>query len=144
MLQALAPELVNLMTAGEVIDSPLAVMRELVENALDAQADRIIVRLWLEQWRLEVLDNGVGMDPVALRRCVLPHTTSKIAQLDDLHNIKTLGFRGEALHSLTQVSRVRVASRTGGNTDCGWQQDYAFLPRGIAPVMVPIGPWELG
>lgn len=136
MLQTLAPEVVNLIAAGEVIDSSLAVVRELVENALDAQADRITIRLWLSQWHIEVLDNGRGMDKTTLVHCADPHTTSKITDLDDLQQISTLGFRGEALHGLARVSRLQIASRTTAATDCGWQQAY---PRSDQrPLIVPI------
>lgn len=79
MIQVLDRQLVDLIAAGEVIDSPLAVVRELVENALDAGADRILVRVWWDQWRLEVLDNGQGMDVTELKTSVLPHATSKIS-----------------------------------------------------------------
>lgn len=80
MIQVLDRQLVDLIAAGEVIDSPLAVVRELVENALDAGADRILVRVWWDQWRLEVLDNGQGMDVTELKTSVLPHATSKISK----------------------------------------------------------------
>ena len=124
MIHVLSTELVDLIAAGEVIDSPIAVVRELVENALDAGATRILIRLWLNEWRLEVLDNGQGMTATELMTCALPHTTSKIEHLADLQRVKTLGFRGEALHSLAQVSQLSITSRAVGSQDCGWRGEY--------------------
>ncbi|MEB3161491.1 MAG: DNA mismatch repair endonuclease MutL [Synechocystis sp.] len=124
MIHVLSTELVDLIAAGEVIDSPIAVVRELVENALDAGATQILVRLWLNEWWLEVLDNGQGMTPEELMTCALPHSTSKIRELQDLQGVKTLGFRGEALHSLAQVSRLTIASRAAGSQEAGWRGEY--------------------
>ncbi len=141
MIQVLDRQLVDLIAAGEVIDSPLAVVRELVENALDAGADRILVRLGLEQWQLEVWDNGEGMTFEELKSCALPHATSKIQSLEDLQQIKTLGFRGEALHSLAQVAQLTINSRSGAATDCGWRSRYTAQgqPSPPEPVAIAVG-----
>ena len=110
-IQALPAEVVHLIAAGEVIDSLAAVVRELVENALDAGATRIAVSVWPDQWRVRVADNGCGMGLEDLQRAALPHTTSKICDSEDLWQIRSLGFRGQALHSLARLSRLEVCSR---------------------------------
>ena len=94
MIQPLPTGLVNLIAAGEVIDSLAAVVRELVENAIDAEATHLRIRLNAEDGFIQVADNGRGMTLKELETCALPHTTSKIRELADLWNINTLGFRG--------------------------------------------------
>ncbi|AFY46311.1 DNA mismatch repair protein MutL [Nostoc sp. PCC 7524] len=122
-IQALPQEVVYLITAGEVIDSFAAVVRELVENALDAGATRIIVSLWPQQWRIRVADNGCGMDLDDLQQAAAAHSTSKIRSSDDLWKINSLGFRGEALHSLANLADLEIFSRSAdGNV--GWRVVY--------------------
>ncbi|MEG3925436.1 DNA mismatch repair endonuclease MutL [Microcoleus sp. T3_D1] len=111
-IQTLPTEVINLIAAGEVIDSIAAAVRELVENSLDAGATRIVVSVWPEQWRVQVADNGTGMDLENLRQAASPHSTSKITTEADLYKIDTLGFRGEALHSLAQLGCLEVLSRS--------------------------------
>lgn len=110
-IQTLPAEVVHLIAAGEVIDSLAAVVRELVENSLDAGASRIIISIWPEQWRVQVADNGMGINWENLRQAATAHSTSKINNAKDLWKIKTLGFRGEALHSLAQLADLEIASR---------------------------------
>lgn len=110
-IKILPTEVIHLIAAGEVIDSLAAVVRELVENALDASATRITISVWPEQWRIRVADNGTGMDLADLRYCATAHTTSKIHSIDDLWKITSLGFRGEALHSLTALAELEIFSR---------------------------------
>ncbi|WP_414550320.1 DNA mismatch repair endonuclease MutL [Anabaena sp. CCY 0017] len=122
-IQALPTEVVYLITAGEVIDSLASVVRELVENSLDAGANRIVVSLWPQQWRIRVADNGCGMDEDNLQQAALAHSTSKIHSSEDLWKINSLGFRGEALHSLTTLADLEILSRPpGGNV--GWRVVY--------------------
>ncbi len=110
-IQPLPSEVVHLIAAGEVIDSLAAVVRELIENSLDAGATRIVVYLWPQQWRVRVTDNGCGMDLLNLQQAATAHSTSKIHSCEDLWKITSLGFRGEALHSLAQLAQLKILSR---------------------------------
>ncbi len=122
LIQRLPNALVDLIAAGEVIDSVGAVVRELVENALDAGADRLIIQLEPEQWQVTVIDNGRGMTEEDLKLCARPHTTSKLRG-QNLSQIQSLGFRGEALHSLTQVAHLEIISRAAHQPH-GWRVLY--------------------
>ncbi|PHJ61565.1 DNA mismatch repair protein MutL [Nostoc linckia z18] len=124
-IQALPKEVVYLITAGEVIDSLASVVRELVENSLDAGATRIIVSLWPEQWRIRVADNGCGMNLEDLQQAATAHSTSKIRSSADLWKIHSLGFRGEALHSLTNLADLEILSRPAGGK-LGWRVVYGY------------------
>ncbi|MDY6970866.1 MAG: DNA mismatch repair endonuclease MutL [Thermodesulfobacteriota bacterium] len=98
--------------AGEVIDRPASVVKELIDNSVDAGADRIIINVEKGGKQLiKVSDNGVGMSRDDLLLCVERHATSKIETASDLFSIKSLGFRGEALPSMASVSRMRIISR---------------------------------
>ncbi|MEH2161023.1 MAG: DNA mismatch repair endonuclease MutL [Nostoc sp.] len=122
-IQALPTEVVYLITAGEVIDSLASVVRELVENSLDAGATRIVVSLWPQQWRIRVADNGYGMNLDDLQQAATAHSTSKIRSSADLWKIKSLGFRGEALHSLTTLADLEILSRPVDGK-LGWRISY--------------------
>ena len=125
-IQTLPTDVINLIAAGEVIDSIAAVVRELVENALDAGATRIVLSLEPDLWRIQVADNGAGMDLTNLRLCALPHSTSKIHNSNDLWKITSLGFRGEALHSLAQLSELEIFSRPATEEEgVGWGIKYS-------------------
>lgn len=122
-IQPLPPELVYRMAAGEVIDSLAAVVRELIENALDAKATRISVSVWPDAGKVQVTDNGMGLSWHNLQQAVLPHTTSKITAFTDLNCLSTLGFRGEALHSIAQLGDLEIWSREP-NALTGWHVAY--------------------
>lgn len=111
-IRILQPALVNRIAAGECIERPASVVKELVENALDAGAGQIDVTV-VDGGRelIEVVDDGVGMDADDLRLCVEPHATSKLRDDEDLFNIRTMGFRGEALASIGSVARLEITSR---------------------------------
>jgi DNA mismatch repair protein MutL len=119
--------MVNMIAAGEVIERPASVVKELVENSIDAGATKITVAVEDGGRKLiSVTDNGCGMDAEDLSSAFEPHTTSKIRTSDDLRAISTLGFRGEALASIASVAQVKTVSRTkeqlAGNfieIDCG-------------------------
>jgi DNA mismatch repair protein MutL len=113
MIRLLDETTVGQIAAGEVIERPLSVVKELVENALDAGAGRIAVsvaRGGLDA--IEVADDGAGIAPGELRLAFARHATSKLARADDLERIATLGFRGEGLASIAAIARVRLLSRT--------------------------------
>jgi DNA mismatch repair protein MutL len=122
-IQRLPTEVVHLIAAGEVIDSLAAVVRELVENALDARATRISISLFPQQWKIVVADNGIGMELTDLELAATAHSTSKISTLRDLSQITSLGFRGEALHSLAQLGYLEIHSRAAGSYE-GWRVNY--------------------
>lgn len=111
-IRILPQTLSNLIAAGEVVERPAAVVKELLENALDAQAKRIKIEIEKGGKQLvRVEDNGTGILAEDLKLAVKRHATSKISQPEDLFYIHTLGFRGEALASIAAVSRLRIASR---------------------------------
>lgn len=112
LIKILPPEVSNKIAAGEVIQRPASVVKELLDNAIDAGADHISVVLQdAGRTMIQVRDNGCGMSENDIKLCFLRHATSKISHIDDLKDIRTLGFRGEAMASMASVAQVTVATK---------------------------------
>ena len=115
-IHQLSPSVVNKIAAGEVIERPASVVKEMLENSIDAGATRI--ELSVEKGGLDLIrisDNGFGITAEDLPLALAPHATSKIVTADDLFDVNTLGFRGEALASIAEISHLLIRSRTA---DC--------------------------
>ncbi len=139
-IHQLPPSVVNKIAAGEVIERPASVVKELLENAVDAGATRIDVAL--EQGGSElvrIVDNGCGIAADELPLAVASHATSKIASADDLFSVATLGFRGEALASIAEVSRLLIRSRTADAASGAEIEVIGGAARAVAPAGCPIG-----
>lgn len=112
MIRILPPEISNKIAAGEVVQRPASVVKELLDNAIDAGADHISISLQnAGRTLIQVRDNGCGMSGDDLSLCFLRHATSKLSSIKDLQNIRTLGFRGEAMASIASVAQVTVTSK---------------------------------
>jgi len=113
LIQLLPDTIANQIAAGEVVQRPASVVKELMENAIDAGATDIqFIHRGAGKDLIQVVDNGCGMSPTDARMAFARHATSKIRTSDDLFAIRTLGFRGEALASISAVAKVEIRTRT--------------------------------
>ena len=115
-VQILSPEVVGQIAAGEVLDRPANLVKELVENALDAGATEIEVEYADTGRQVVVRDNGVGMSESDLKLATVRHATSKIRASEDIYRLHTFGFRGEALASAAAVSHMTITTRQNGQS----------------------------
>lgn len=112
-INVLEPNVFNMISAGEVVERPSSVVKELIENSIDAGASEVSV--YVEEGgirKIQVSDNGIGIEKEDMRKAFLPHATSKLKNIVDLDSLSTLGFRGEALASISSVSEVTLSSKS--------------------------------
>ncbi len=112
-IRQLPTSIINKIAAGEVIERPASVVKEMLENSIDAGATRI--ELTVEKGGVDLIrisDNGCGIESEQLPLAIAPHATSKLETADDLFDVHTLGFRGEALASIAEISHLLIRSRT--------------------------------
>ena len=139
-IRILPPEVANKIAAGEVVERPASVIRELLDNAVDAGADRIAVEVEHGGLSLmRVTDNGCGMSPEDAVLCTHRHATSKIRSAEDLQNIVTKGFRGEALASIAAISKVKLITRRAEDGEATLVQIDGGVQETIGPTAAPPG-----
>lgn len=139
-IRQLPPSVVNKIAAGEVIERPSSLVKELMENAVDAGATRVDVSIEKGGTELvRIADNGHGIPPEQLPLAVASHATSKIRDADDLFGVRSLGFRGEALASIAEVSRFLMRSRTGGDQAGAELEVIGGQISPVVPCGTPVG-----
>lgn len=140
IIRELPPEISNKIAAGEVIQRPSSVVKELLDNAIDAGADHLkIVIQNAGRTLIQVVDNGCGMGKEDVRLCFEQHATSKIQDVNDLFRVRTLGFRGEAMASIASVSQVTLKTKRHGD-EMGWKYEiWGGEERSFEPAAVENG-----
>lgn len=139
-IHILSDEIINKIAAGEVIERPASVVKELIENALDARSS--FIKVQIEEGgkkKITITDNGEGMSPEDLKLCYLRHTTSKLSSADDLFHLRTNGFRGEAVASVAAISKMTITSKTTKATSAHKIQIQAGEIQKIEEVSAPQG-----
>ena len=112
-INILPPQVFNRISAGEVVEKPASIVKELVENSIDAGATTITIEIEDGgKKRISISDNGCGIEKADMKSAFLPHATSKVKEISDLDKIETLGFRGEALASISSVCHTFLSSKT--------------------------------
>ena len=138
-IHQLPPLIANQIAAGEVIERPASVVKELLENSFDAGADAITIEIGyggLNQ--IKISDNGMGIVAEDLPLAIAAHATSKISKLDDLYAIDSMGFRGEALASIASIAKVTISSRPEYQETAAMLRVHG-LERSIAPCARAVG-----
>jgi DNA mismatch repair protein MutL len=140
VIHLLPPEIANKIAAGEVVQRPSSVLKELLDNALDSGASRIVVTIHQAGRALiQVVDNGCGMSFDDIPNCFLRHATSKISTVEDLTNIRTLGFRGEAMASIASIAQVTLKSKRVEDTSGTEYETWGGEERAYRPVAIENG-----
>ena len=139
-IRQLSPSVINKIAAGEVIERPASVVKELMENSVDAGASRVDVTVAQGGTEsIRIVDNGCGIRPDQMMLAIASHATSKIEDAEDLFNVETLGFRGEALASIAEVSRMTVRSCTDGATEGAELEINGGKAEPVKPCGCPVG-----
>ena len=106
----------NIIAAGEVVENPASMIKEMIENSLDAKATVIKIEVFKGGTEVKINDNGIGMDKEDTLLSIERHATSKISTKEDVFNLQTYGFRGEALASIAAVSKLTITTRTASSS----------------------------
>lgn len=113
---------INKISAGEVVENPASIVKELIENSIDAGATRIKIEIKNGgKDIIKIIDNGVGITYEDIKLAFIPHATSKLTKIDDIYIIDTYGFRGEALSSIASVAKVTIKTKTKNEKEYGYE-----------------------